>query len=243
MTPRFLLLQARHPDDPARGEEVASFALRLGVSTAEVATHDLLGGPPTLAAVRRQAALLIGGSGEHYVSKRNLPHYEAFFALLREVVEVGHPTFASCFGFQCMVEALGGDIVHDAENIEVGTYELSLTVEGRSDELLGALPERFFAQMGRKDRAARLPDGVPGLASSERCPFQALRIPGKPIWAFQFHPELDAADNRRRFLQYLDGYAPHLSGADRERALRAFRDSSREVHELLPRFVALIGSD
>ena len=51
---------------------------------------------------------MVGGSGDYYVSKANLPHFEETLEVLQAVVSVGHPTFASCFGFQLMVRALGG---------------------------------------------------------------------------------------------------------------------------------------
>ena len=41
------------------------------------------------------------------------------------------------------------------------------------------------------------------LASSRRCGFQALRFRGAPIWATQFHPELDEQGNRVRCVAYI----------------------------------------
>ena len=57
--------------------------------------------------------------------------------------------------------------------------------------------------MGHFDRAVELPAGVPNLASSQLCGFQALRFPGAPIWATQFHPELDDQGNRDRCVAYI----------------------------------------
>jgi len=242
MPPRFLLLQARHDHDPMLERERRSFALHLGVELEAVDGHNLLDSPVAPAAVRRSDALLIGGSGEYYVSKRNLPQQEALFEVLVEVADTGHPTFASCFGYQCMVQALGGEIVHDPASAEVGTLELELTGEGREDPLFGQLPRRFAAQLGRKDRAARLPLGVPNLATSEINPHQALRIPGKPVWASQFHPELDGPENRARFERYLDLYSRHMTLEERQQALERFHPSP-EANTLLRRFVELVFGD
>ena len=202
-------------------------------------THDLLESPPTFAQLRRYDALMIGGSGDFYVSKRNLPEFDRLLDLFLEVIEAGHPTFASCFGYQCMIVALGGEVLHDPRHTEVGTYELTLTEIGQEDELFGQLPKRFQSQMGHKDRAARQPDEVPNLASSELCPYQALRIRGKPVWATQFHPELCRVTNRERFQHYLDGYAAHMSEAERAQALSRFRESP-EASSLLSRFIRLV---
>lgn len=237
---KVLLLQTREPGDPAKAQEVRSFAAKADLAEEQIVSYDLLTGPPSLSEVRAHDALMIGGSGEYYVSHGNLPGFAGLLELLGEVVDVGHPTFGSCFGFQCMVTALGGEIIHDPENTEVGTYELTLTKDGQQDSLLGELPTTFLAQMGRKDRAARLPDGVLHLASSARCPFQALRIPDQPIWAAQFHPELDRHENRRRFEQYMKDYAPYMSPEARQEALESFQESSPEVLGLLRRFLRLV---
>ena len=236
---KILLLQARNPGDPARAEEVRSFAVHCGVDASQITAWSLLEGPPSMAEIRFHDTLMVGGSGEYYVSKSNLPHFPRLLERLAEVVEAGHPTFASCFGFQCLVVALGGEIVHDTDNMEVGTYDVTLTDDGRRDELFRHLPPSFPAQLGRKDRAADRWHGMLPLASSSRCPVQALRIPGKPIWASQFHPELDRDTNLGRFKRYLEGYAATMSPAEQARTLDSFHPSP-EANELLKRFLDLV---
>ncbi len=236
---RVLLLQARYPDDPAKGEEVRSFAARSGLEPHQVVAHDLLEGPPSLRRLRQHDAMMVGGSGEFYVSKGDLPQHQETLDLLREIVATGHPTFASCFGFQCLVEALGGKIVYDPDGMEVGTFELTLTEAGRRDPLFGHLPETFLAQLGHKDRAADHVDGYPTLARSERVAVEALRIPGQPVWATQFHPELDRHTNLGRYKVYLDGYAGVMTPEERRQALASFRDTPATM-DLLERFLRLV---
>ncbi|MDX1382443.1 MAG: type 1 glutamine amidotransferase [Thermoanaerobaculia bacterium] len=242
-TLRLLLLQARLPDDPTRDGEVADFARRAGLPAESFSPWDLLAGAPSVAEARRFDGLMIGGSGDFYVSKGDLPEQRAFLDFLADWVEQGVPTFGACYGFQSLVQALGGEVSHDPGSTEVGTYELELTEEGREDPLFGTMPERFDAQLGRKDRAVRLPAGVPNLARSERCPFQGLRIPDRPVWASQFHPELDERSNRERFLRYLDGYATAGGAAmtpeEQQQQLDAFRQSPH-ASDLLRRFVDLV---
>jgi GMP synthase (glutamine-hydrolysing) len=239
MTLDILLLQAREPDDPAKLEEQESFAIRTGVARERISSHDILQGPPSLERVRRSDMVLIGGSGEYYVSKGHLPHQERLYERLQDIVEIGHPMFASCFGFQCMVDALGGEIIHDPAAMEVGTHHLTLTEEGLVDPLFSGLPARFTAQMGRKDRALVMPAGIPNLASSQRCPNQALRIPGKPIWASQFHPELTGEENKGRLMRYLDGYVDAVPEHERDSLMEGFYDSP-ESNGLLESFIKLV---
>jgi len=236
---KILLLQARNGDDPMRHAERRSFAEKTGLGLEQIVPHDLLAGPPRLADLAAHDAVMVGGSGDYYVSNRTLPHFEAQLEFLREVVERGHPMFASCFGFQILVAALGGEVTHDPESMEVGTYRLTVSAEGRRDPLMGRLPESFEAQMGRKDRALRLPGGIVNLASSELNPFQALRVPGKPIWATQFHPELDLTTNLERYHRYLEGYAEILSLEEQRLALENFRESPH-TEALLPGFLELV---
>ncbi len=236
---RILLLQAREPDDPIREEERRSFAEKAGLDEESVVPYDLLDGPPSLSEIRQYDALMVGGSGDYYVSKGDLPNFAGVLDVLAEIVNMGHPTFASCFGFQLLVEALGGRVIHDPAAMEVGTYELSLTDHGRRDDLLGTLPGSFRAQLGRKDRAEHLPPGVHHLASSARCPYQAFRVPDKPVWATQFHPEMNEDENRRRFLRYLKGYAGHMNAKDREETLRRFR-AGPETTKLIRGFLDLV---
>lgn len=238
MALKVLLLQARNEDDPVRAEERQSFAEKSGLPVGRIRPHDLLSGPPTLTQLRYYDAVMVGGSGDYYVSKKTLPHFPDQLGFLAEVVDRGFPMFASCFGFQILVEALGGRIIHDPENVEVGTYELKLTEKGLRDPLFGTIPPVFAAQLGRKDRADRLPPGVDHLASSERSPYQSFRIPDKPIWATQFHPELDLESNRQRFERYLKGYAEHMSEAERDEARRRFRESPH-TREILRSFLKL----
>ena len=145
MTLRLLLLQARRATDPARHEERVSFAKRLGVPLEAIVPHDLLTGPPSLEEVREFDAVLIGGSGEFDVSKRNLPYFDLTLERLREMVDLGGPMFASCFGFQLLVQALGGNVIHDPEATEIGTFQIYLTPEGKEDELFQTLPDVFWA--------------------------------------------------------------------------------------------------
>ena len=239
MSLKLLLLQARNPEDPVREEERQSFSEKTGLPLDRVVAHDLLEGPPTLDRVRQFDAVMVGGSGDYYVSNRSLPHFDAQLERLATIAEIGIPMFASCFGFHILVQAMGGNIIHDPDNVEVGTYDVSLTPEGREDPLLGRLPPVFAAQLGRKDRAERLPDGVVHLAASERCPFQCFRIPGKPIWATQFHPELDLVSNRLRFDRYLQGYSRMMTETETEEARNRFHGSPA-TDKLLPGFLDLV---
>jgi len=204
---KVLLLQARDAGEPAGPHELKCFTELTGIPSENITLHDLLTGPPTIAGLSHYDALMIGGSGNYYVSRGNMPHGDEFEDFLRQIVAINFPTFASCFGFQYLAHALEGEVIHDPENAEVGTYEVNLTPYGESDELFGQLPLSFMAQLGHKDRVFKLPEHAQNLASSQRSPFQAFRVEGKPIWAAQFHPELSDRTNLERAMMYQNSYS------------------------------------
>lgn len=237
---RYRLLQARLSDDPVRAEERASFALQLGVEVDDIEPFDLLSEDLHWERlVDGVDALLVGGSGAFSVTD-DFEWVRGFIDGLGRAAYSGTPTFASCFGFQALVCALGGEVRHDEAAAEVGSFELERT--DAADPLFDPLPPRFIAQQGHKDRAVRWPSGVSHLVRSARCEYQALRIDGQPVWATQFHPELTYLDNRHRFRRYLDMYVEAFGQSRAQRMLDDFQPSP-EANALLRRFAALADPD
>lgn len=236
---KILLLQARAPGDASRDHERACFARAAALAPQQFQIHDMMTGPPEKATTDCCDAVMVGGAGEYYVSRGDLPHHERTLEWFRELAADGPPTYASCFGYQLMVAALGGEIIYDPANTEVGSFDLELTETGREDPLFGQLPATFTAQLGHKDRATRHPDGIPNLAGSARSPFQALRIPGRPVWASQFHPELRHTDNIWRYERYLAIYGQDHDEAERQAVIDAHRPGP-EAADLIHRFVTLV---
>jgi GMP synthase (glutamine-hydrolysing) len=202
--------------------------------------RNVIDGVPAISEVRKTDALLIGGSGHFSVADPAQSFFPPMLDLLREVVDVGHPTFGSCFGYQLLVKALGGRVEHDEASSEVGSYEVELTEDGREDVILGHLPDRFVAQMGHLDRAVVSPPGTKNLVRSDRCPYQALKVNGAPIWATQFHPELDRETNLDRYRNYIDRYSTDDGAADDSGFVAL---PSPETSRLLPVFLEELRSE
>lgn len=240
---RFTLLQARNAADPARGDEWRSFSARLGVRPQQIRQVDVLTQELDPGLLDDTDALLVGGAGE-YSLVHPTPEVERLATFLTRAVPGPVPIFASCFGYHALAVGLGGQVIADEDQAEVGSYDLTLTPEGEADELFGGLPVTFVAQLGHKDRVARLPDGVVPLASSAQCPHQAFRLPGRPVYATQFHPELDWRDNMLRFKGYMDTYGKLFGPEEALRKLNSHRPSP-ETNALLRRFVErfVVGRD
>lgn len=152
-------------------------------------------------------ALFVGGSSDASVTQPDrYPFVEDAKRLLVYCLKESIPVFASCFGFQAAVEALGGRVILDKANMEMGTYPIQLTEAAADDLLLHDVPQEFWAVSGHKERAISMPDEAILLAYSERCPYHAFRIEGKPFYGFQFHPEVDPADLAARITRYQSRY-------------------------------------
>ena len=231
---RYLLLQVRNPDDVMRQQEIECFSRALECKPDQIRVFDLLSGVPTVAQLDAVDVVLLGGSGDYSVAEGGqwLP---AALAAMRELYELSKPTFASCWGFQAMAKALGGDVITDKSRAELGTVEVRLTEAGHKDPLFAPLGDRFLAPMGHQDCVVRLPPGAVLLASSEKVENQAFSFADKPIYCTQFHPEL----NRDALLQRVRAYPQYvktITGEPIEKFARGCQETPA-TDVLLRRFV------
>ncbi len=217
-----------------RDQEIDCFARALNCRADQIRVFDLLSGVPTVAQLDQVDVVLLGGSGDYSVAEGGdwmPPALEA----MRELYDLAKPTFASCWGFQAMAKALGGDVVTDMDRAELGTVEVELTEVGRGDPLFAPLGDKFLAPMGHQDCVVRLPPGAKLLASSQKVENQAFCFPDRPIYCTQFHPEL----NREALLQRVHAYPWYVETITGQ-SLDDFAATCQETIEtnrLLARFV------
>jgi GMP synthase (glutamine-hydrolysing) len=206
-TLKILLPQMRN-DDSTRQEEFDEFVRYSRLEPEQFKVIDTFVTPefePSI--VDGFDALFLGGSSDVSVIQPDLyPFIEPIKRLLVYCLEHTIPVFASCLGFQAAVEALGGKVIVDKANLEMGTYPMRLTDAARNDLLFHDIPDGFWAVSGHKERAKVMPEDAVLLAFSERCPYHAFKIPGKPFYGFQFHPEVDVHDLAARIRRYYDRY-------------------------------------
>jgi len=234
---RFLLLQVRNAADPMRRQEVQCFARALDCASSQIEVFDLLSGAPADEILQRADVVLLGGSGHHSVA-RGGPWLPAALETMGALHEMSKPTFASCWGFQAMARALGGEVVTDRARAEVGSAWLELTSDGENDPVFGALEKRFPVLIGHEDIVTALPRGATRLASSALVENQAFRFDGKPIYATQFHPELSRADMVERLAAY-PAYLP-LAGVGSLEEFERSLPETRRVEAILTRYLDLV---
>lgn len=203
---RILLMQIRDTEQ-VKQEELASFVAYSGLRADQIDVLNVFDTPLfTGEVLHGYDSLFVGGASEASVMEpENYPFVESSVALMQYCLAGDIPVFASCFGFQLAALALGGRIVRDKSDYEMGTPRISITAAGRKDLLFHDCPDGFAAVSVHKERAPELPATCELLAETAACP-HAFKVLEKPFWAFQFHPEVDRATLVERLTYYKEKY-------------------------------------
>ncbi len=231
---RLLLLQIRSDVRVCR-EEQESFANYSGLSQTQVDVLNVFDTPKFLPnIIEKYDGLFIGGSSKASVLEpMKFPFLKCGENLIHYCLKNEIPVFASCFGFQMAVIALGGEIIRDIKSYELGTLSIRLTEAAKDDPLFHDTSDGFLAICGHQEKALKLPRGCELLAFTDVC-CHAFRVSRKPFWGFQFHPEL----NRQKLVERLTVYREIYTNSDEhfQRAVASFSDTP-ESNVLLKKFV------
>ena len=100
--------------------------------------------------------------------------------------QLGVPVLGICYGMQLGCKMLGAEIVAGGHR-EYG--RTNLTIFDHSD-LFASLPENITVWASHKDQVGKLSEDFVQLASTETCPFAAVRHKKKKFFGVQFHPEV-----------------------------------------------------
>ncbi len=207
---RILLLQIR--DEPhVRREEHESFADHSGLSNTQIDILNTFDTPAFSSnSIDGYDALFVGGASEASVLEpATYPFLGSAESLLLYCIEQEIPVFASCFGFQLAVVALGGTIIRDENDFEMGTIPIRLADAAKADPLFQDTSDNFLAVSVHRERTLSSPEGCETLAYTKTC-CHAFKIKEKPFWGFQFHPEVD----RQRLVERLTVYREQYTKND-----------------------------
>jgi GMP synthase (glutamine-hydrolysing) len=239
-TKPFLILQLRPEDDTSDSEYEA--ILKYGGLEAEN-THRLRiekTGIPELC-VDDYAAIIVGGSPfdistpEDQKQPVQLKIESDFARLFDSVVKQDLPFLGACSGCGLLGSYLGTPISRKYGE-PVGGAVVSVTHEGRRDDLLADFPDQIAVLCGHKEACDHVPQGAVLLLSGEDCPVQMFRV-GKNVYATQFHPEGDGHGFTVRIHAYKNhGYFPAEEADDLIQEVN--REDTPHAREILRRFVA-----
>jgi GMP synthase (glutamine-hydrolysing) len=124
-----------------------------------------------------QAVVLSGGPASVYAD--GAPQLDP------ALFELGVPVFGICYGFQAMVQALGGTVAHTGTS-EYGRTELKVL----GGELHSDLPDVQPVWMSHGDAVTSAPDGFEVVATSAGSPVAAFENRSRRLAGVQYHPEV-----------------------------------------------------
>lgn len=234
---RILLLQIR--DEAAiRQEEHASFVRYGELEPEQLDILNVFDRPEFSPDVLKgYDALFIGGASEASVLEpREYPFVADGQRLITHCIDREVPVFASCFGFQMAVLALGGEVIRDRNHYEMGTIPIRLHTSAVDDPLLTGMPGEFLAVSVHQEKSLTVPSGCELLASTDDC-IHAFRVGGKPFWAFQFHPEVDRATLVSRLTFFKERYTKDDEHLDE---VISNAEETPDSNRLVARFVDLL---
>jgi GMP synthase (glutamine-hydrolysing) len=231
---KILLLQIRD-DAIVRKEELESFAKYSKLKLEQFTVLNVFDTPNFNEDVLDgYDALYVGGASEaNVLEPKRYKFVNDCISLINHAGESGFPTFASCFGFQLAVLAFGGTILSKDEDYEMGSIPITLTNLAEIDPVFKGTSDEFPALSIHRQYAIELPSNLDLLAYTNQC-LHSFKLRNKPLWAFQFHPEVDRATVFKRLAIYKDAYT------DSEDQFQKVLDSlveTPESHNLMLNFV------
>lgn len=211
---KYLLIQIRK-DQKIKDQELKNFSTYSKISLSEFEILDVFANP-NLTDVRPEEyeAIFVGGASDASVlNPQKYTFVKPSEKFLLKALELNVPVFASCFGFQLALQALGANVIKDGKDFEMGTLEISLSTQAETDPVFKNTPNPFMAVTVHQEMVTELPEICERLAYTDRC-IHAFKVKGKRFWGFQFHPEVDKKSLVERLTFYKDQYTEDDSHLD-----------------------------
>ncbi len=163
---------------------------------------------PTM--IEADAVILSGGPSSVYDA--GAPRNDALIAYLHDH---NIPTLGICYGMHHLSQHFGGTIGRGKKEYGIAMINTS------EDPLFKGLDPQERVWMSHGDSVERVPENFEVIATSERCP-AAIRHREKPIYALQFHPEVNHTEHG---LQVLDNFI-RIAGVSRDWRMDDFIDAT-----------------
>jgi len=165
----------------------------------EVVPHTM----PVAELLAKDPAAIVLSGGPSSVYEEGAPGLDP--ALL----EAGVPVFGMCYGFQSMIQALGGTVAHTG----LGEYgSTPAQVSDSSSTLFNGQPAEQSVWMSHGDSATEAPEGVRVTASTAGAPVAAFEDDERRLYGVQWHPEVVHSTFGQRVLENFLYRGAGLSG-------------------------------
>jgi GMP synthase (glutamine-hydrolysing) len=129
--------------------------------------------------------------GPASVYEKNAPRCD------EKIFELGVPILGICYGMQLGCQILGAEVI-PAQKREYGRTNLDIT---DGSDLFANLPDSIIAWASHGDQVGQLGKDFEKLASTDTCPFAAVRNKKKKFYGVQFHPEVSHTPKGELILQ------------------------------------------
>ncbi|MBU0531310.1 MAG: gamma-glutamyl-gamma-aminobutyrate hydrolase family protein [Candidatus Uhrbacteria bacterium] len=138
--------------------------------------------------------VILAGTGHYFSGGGHPEKLPQLIEFIKTVRERHIPLLGIGYGHEVIAMAFGGEVVQDPSLREIGSIQMHRTEAGKTDRIFQHLPDVFRVQIGHNHSVNESPVGAVELVSSEKVCCEAFTFPGEPLYALQFHPELDHPD-------------------------------------------------
>ena len=113
------------------------------------------------------------------------------------ILDINVPILGICYGMQLGCQMLGAKI-NPADKREYGRTRLAIQDDS---DLLANLPNSITAWASHGDQVGQMAEDFVTLATTESCPYAAVKHKTRPFFGVQFHPEVSHTPKGRQIIQ------------------------------------------
>lgn len=163
--------------------------------------------------IKNYSFILVGGSDISV--KDDFPQKQKIAEVIKIAVKNKKPFLGICFGFQLIIEFLGGKVIRDKKKAEFGTKKIIIEKSSIKDKIFSDISRVFDAQEVHNWSVVKKPSNSTIIAMGNNI-IQGIKINNTPVYGFQFHAELTRGDMLERMNYYnkLEDVAYSFSQSD-----------------------------
>ncbi|KAA3636486.1 MAG: type 1 glutamine amidotransferase [Calditrichaeota bacterium] len=182
-------------------------------------------------AVESISSVINLGCPESASTYEQVPYLKNLYAFVARIVRTNKPYLGICFGAQILARVLGAQVIKN-EKMEIGTYKVTLTDEGKSDSIFEGINSPFNVFHWHAD-TFKIPFGAELLATGVDCKNQAFRQ--NNLIGIQFHFEADI----KEIPTWCDAYTDELKliGKTKEQVISEYESHFESIKSNNSKFI------
>jgi GMP synthase (glutamine-hydrolysing) len=137
----------------------------------------------------------------------------------QEIFKLGFPVLGICYGMQLMSKLMGGNV----QNSPAREYGHAVIRVDSNSPLFFGLKNEQRVWMSHGDSVTALPPGFQAVASTETCPYAAVKDAGGLLHGVQFHPEVVHTERGKEILR---NFIVNICGCRQDWTMAGFIESS-----------------